>query len=144
LSIIGYPLYLIFYKEGTVKTIADIVNGLFATYLRPDGQEYSNAEVSRALKGELSRGYLSKLRAGEIPNPGRNALLALCRFFDQPPSVFFPELQEELTEEVDSLPLRTTGLTPEARRYVEGIVDLLRQARVGKPLDEGDRISEVK
>lgn len=120
-----------------MKTIAAVVNELFDRHRQGDGEEYSNSEVARALNGELSRGYLSKLRAGEIPNPGRNALLLLCQFFNEPPSVFFPELKEETLEEVDSPPLRTTGLTPEARRYVEGIVDLLRQASTGKPMDEG-------
>src|SRR6476659_939354 len=85
---------ILFLDPGiAMKRIADLVNDLFRTHRKPDGREYSSSEVSRALNGELDPTYMAKLRRGGIPNPGRNTLLLLCRFFGVAPTYFFPELQ---------------------------------------------------
>jgi transcriptional regulator with XRE-family HTH domain len=86
------------------KSVAELVNELFRTYRKSDGTEFSNSEVSRATNQAVSPSLLSKLRRGEVPNPGRNALLALCQFFGVQPNYFFPEID---------LPRATDGGTPE-------------------------------
>jgi len=117
--------------EKRVRTTAELVNELFRTRRRPDGQEYTNSDVSRALSGELSPAYLSKMRKGRIPNPGRNALLLLSRFFRVPPAYFFPELADLFA---DTTPIKsvefdtqlgTAGLAHGAKKYLEALIESL-------------------
>src|SRR5690242_9738184 len=116
-------------------TTAQLVDYLFKTHLRPDGQEYSYHEVSKALGGVLDPSYLAKVRRGVIKNPGRDALMHLCLFFKVPASYFFPELQalapeQENPEEesINSLRMafRSMNLSPDVQRYLEGIIAALR------------------
>lgn len=115
-----------------MKTVAELVNDLFSDNTKPDGREYSNREVSRALKGHLSSDYLSKLRRGEVPNPGRNSLLLLCQHFKVPPSYFFPEWGEASSASEGSdvsaavLERRIADLSPEARKMIEKLIDMIK------------------
>lgn len=77
------------------QNIADLINGLFRAYPRPDGREYTNKEVCEALQQSLQESHLSRLRKGKIPNPSRETILSLCQFFKVPASYFFPELRED-------------------------------------------------
>ncbi|WP_054536939.1 helix-turn-helix domain-containing protein [Herpetosiphon geysericola] len=77
------------------QNIADLINGLFRSYPRPDGREYTNKEVCEALQQSLQESHLSRLRKGKIPNPSRETILALCQFFKVPASYFFPELYDD-------------------------------------------------
>ena|SRR5215208_8462465 len=111
-------------------SIADLVNTLFQTHRRPDGQEYSNSEISRALGGEIAPSSLSKLRRGEIPNPGRDTLLLLCRFFKVPASYFFPELDLPPAApdqpEPLSLALRSTNLDAAVQQKLEELITAMQ------------------
>jgi transcriptional regulator with XRE-family HTH domain len=110
-----------------MKSIADLVNDLFATYRKSDDEEYSNVEVARAMPGSTDASYLSKLRNGKIANPGRETLLGLCQFFGVPAAYFFPEL--DLNPSAQRRPnslhaaLRSTDLSPEVQ---EKLADLIR------------------
>ncbi|WP_054536940.1 helix-turn-helix domain-containing protein [Herpetosiphon geysericola] len=75
-----------------MKTLADLINELFDTHRKPNGDRYTNKEVSQALDGAIDQSTLSLLRSGRNANPGRMILLHLCRFFEVSPSYFFPEL----------------------------------------------------
>ncbi len=115
-----------------MPTVAQLLDNLFKTHTKAGGKEYSYQEVSEALKGELDPTYIAKIRKGRIPNPGRNTLLLLCRFFHVPASYFFPELDEEATaehitdERVDEvLAKRAASLTPEAKRRLAALLDIL-------------------
>jgi len=77
----------------SIKTVAELVEDLFRTHRHPSGREFSNQEVSNALNDEIDPSYIAKLRRGAIKNPGRQALLSLCRFFKVQPNYFFPELE---------------------------------------------------
>src|SRR5262245_31057649 len=77
-----------------MKTIAELVDHLFKTIKKPTGREYTYVEVAETLQGAIDPSHISKLRAGHIKNPSRETLLALCRFFKQPSSYFFPELDD--------------------------------------------------
>ena len=100
-----------------MKSTAELINDLFDRYRRPDGREYTYLEVSMALEGAIEPGHLSKLRTGRISSPGRDTVLALCRFFKVPPAYFFPELEPEaegaVREPEDLLlaALRAMGIT---------------------------------
>jgi transcriptional regulator with XRE-family HTH domain len=122
----------------TTKTTAQLVDDLFKEHRKPDGQEYSYQEVSKALEGELDASYIAKVRRGVIKNPGRDALMLLCRFFRVPASYFFPELDDlALPEEtIDKthmdlirVGLRSMDFTPEVQDYLEGIITALRDQR---------------
>ncbi len=120
----------------TASTItAHLVDSLFKTHLKPDGQEYSYQEVSNALGRELDPSYLAKVRRGVIKNPGRDALMHLCLFFQVPASYFFPELEalapEQQTPEQESMnslrvAFRSMNLSPDVQKYLEGIIAALR------------------
>lgn len=117
------------------STIAHLVDVLFKTHLKPDGQEYSYQEVSQALNKELDPSYLAKVRKGVIKNPGRDALMHLCLFFHIPASYFFPELEAlapaQHTREEESIntlrvAFRSLNLSPDVQKYLEGIIAALR------------------
>lgn len=115
------------------ETIAHLVNNLFNTRLKPDGSKYSNREVAIATQGAIDATHLGKLRAGKIPNPSRDTLLNLCRFFKVPPSYFFPELrdQPEDTQAIDPIDqlhvaLRSLGVQPDIEEQIARLVQVLR------------------
>ncbi|HLI71964.1 MAG TPA: hypothetical protein VKV19_19600 [Ktedonobacteraceae bacterium] len=120
---------------ASTPIIAHLVDTLFKTHLKPDGQEYSYQEVSQALGRELDPSYLAKVRKGIIKNPGRDALMRLCLFFQVPASYFFPELEAlapaQNTQEEESIntlrvAFRSLNLSPDVQRYLEGIIAALR------------------
>lgn len=76
----------------TEPTVADLLNRLFHLRRHPSGREYSNGEVALGMRGKHDRSYVRKVRTGEIPNPGYQALLELCIFFRVPITYFFPQL----------------------------------------------------
>jgi transcriptional regulator with XRE-family HTH domain len=127
---------------ASTPIIAHLVDTLFKTHLKPDGQEYSYQEVSQALGRELDPSYLAKVRKGIIKNPGRDALMHLCLFFQVPASYFFPELEAlapaQNTQEEESIntlrvAFRSLNLSPDVQRYLEGIIAALRnQERASK------------
>ena len=125
----------------TTKTTAQLVDDLFKEHRKPDGQEYSYQEVSKALEGELDASSIAKIRKGVIKNPGRDALMLLCRFFRVPATYFFPELDDlALPEETADqrnmdlirIGLRSMDFTPEVQDYLEGIITALHQQNKAK------------
>jgi transcriptional regulator with XRE-family HTH domain len=81
-----------------MNTMGELVDNLFRTKRKTNGREYTYKEVCVGVGGAIDPSYLSKLRNGQIDNPGRDTLLYLCRFFKVPPSYFFPELEPPDTE----------------------------------------------
>lgn len=118
-----------------MPTVAELVEDLFQTHRRPDGREYTNREVSLALGGQVEPSHLSKLRNGKITNPGRETLLLLCRFFNTPPSYFFPELDMPQTSQEVGNPqgeslhvaLRSAGLSPQVREKLEALIQAIKE-----------------
>ena len=119
------------------KSVAELVNDLFRTYRKPNGSEFSNSEVSRATNHAVSPSLLSKLRRGEVPNPGRNALLALCQFFGVQPNYFFPEIDLPRNPEGGSTEepvaftaaLRATNLDPEVKQKLAELLFALTKKK---------------
>ena len=120
-----------------MKTVAELLDNLFLTHRRPDGREYTYKDVSQGLQGIVDPSHLSKLRTGKITNPGRDTLLALCRFFQVPPSYFFPELDflsqpdkndaEMSQTNTLGIALRSKGLRPEVKEKLEELIRALQQ-----------------
>jgi len=73
--------------------VADLVDALFKMHVRPDGKPYTYKDVERGTDGRLKETTVRKLRDGTVRNPGRDALMELCFFFQVPASYFFPELE---------------------------------------------------
>lgn len=113
--------------------IADLVNALFESRLKADGTKYTDGDIERLTHGKLRKGYMWKLRNNDIPNPGRNTLLLLCRVFDVKIDYFFPELQEEhktgkerLTDgQLDAVLAKSVRLKPDARKHIAAIIRML-------------------
>ena len=116
------------------KTVGELLDDLFKTHLHPNGREYTYQEVAKGVGGELDPTYIAKLRKGKIPNPGRNAIMLLCRFFKIQPSYFFPELQPphnpNATQKEDSLSiaLRLSRIQPHVRKKIEELLRALEQS----------------
>jgi transcriptional regulator with XRE-family HTH domain len=125
-------------------TVARVLNDLFATHRHPEGREWMNKEVAQYINSthaHLLRGsrvdpsHISKMRSGEIRDPGRRTLLAICAFFGVSPTVFFPELApaDPLTgataQEQLRVALRATGLSPQVLSSVEGLIRSLQQSQ---------------
>jgi transcriptional regulator with XRE-family HTH domain len=111
------------------QTVARLVDQLFQTYRRSDGQEYTYQEVAAALDGELDPTMLGRLRRGQVPNPSRNTLKLLCLFFQVSPTYFFPELKVEPTlspEQQLQHALRSLQLSPEAQASLHVIINALQ------------------
>lgn len=115
-----------------MKTVGQLVDELFHTHRRPDGREYTYQEICTALDGAIEPSQLSRLRNGKVTNPGRETLLALCRFFQVRPSYFFPELEQlpppaEATQpDALQVALRSSGLRPDVQAKLEDLIQTLK------------------
>lgn len=122
----------------TTKTVGELLDELFKTRRHSSGREYTYQEVAKGVGGELDPTYIAKLRKGKIPNPGRNALMLLCRFFKIQPSYFFPELQPpynpDASQKEDSLniALRLSRIQPHVRKKIEELLRALEQPEEGE------------
>jgi transcriptional regulator with XRE-family HTH domain len=122
------------------RTVADLINDLFLTHRKPNGQEYSTYDVAHGIKarglGAITPSYIAKLRRGEAKNPSREVLMQLCMFFETPAAYFFPELNH-LVERLMPTPLdpmqqarlafRSAGLTADEQAHLQGLFELLRR-----------------
>ena len=88
-------------------SFADLLKSLMRRRLHPEGRPYTVTEVSRALPGDSSYQYLSNVLKGNIKEPGRPTIRALCRFFRVSPAYFFPELSDMAIEPLPPDPLDT-------------------------------------
>jgi transcriptional regulator with XRE-family HTH domain len=115
-------------KSETGDLLAGLVNELFATRRAADGSMYSNADVVRALAGRLTASYLTKLRHGEIENPTRDTLLALCEFFQVEPSYFFPDFVLDAGAQRHVV-YHSTKVSPELQQKLDELYELMRQQK---------------
>lgn len=116
-------------RVGRDLAAAELVDQLFKTHRHPEGREYTFQEVVAKLKTlGISIDYttLSKVRSGDIANPGRRVLLGLCQFFRVPASYFFPELdelgpQQETPEEQLHAAFRSMGVPLDVQEHLIGV-----------------------
>lgn len=122
-----------------------LVDQLFKMHRHPEGREYTYQEVVAKLKAlGISIDYttLSKVRSGDIANPGRRVLLGLCQFFRVPASYFFPELTELAPDEQAPQPeaqlyaaFRSMGVPEDVQEHLIGVA---RSFKKRKHSHEGD------
>ncbi len=130
--------------------IADLVDHLFKTRLRPDGKEYTYQDVENATNKALSASYVRKVREGIIRNPGRDALMELCFFFRVPASYFFPELaalappEDDVHQDQVYLALRSIDIEPNVKQQLHGLIAALRQHQPQRTEDEGTVNDEAR
>ena len=80
-----------------VPTVTELINQLFETHLHPtENRKYMTIEVALMTEGIIKQPHMHRLRSGEIKNPTRETLLALCKVFRVSPVYFFPELDNEI------------------------------------------------
>lgn len=94
---------------------------------RPQGKQWSNAEVAAEVKRanpdlRVSGAYLSMLRTGKRTSPSTDLLVALARFFGVNPSYFFDDEDgqgERVRKQLEQLEmLRQRGVVGIAQRAV--------------------------
>jgi transcriptional regulator with XRE-family HTH domain len=81
------------------SSFADKLEHLFETIRKPDGSQYTQAEVIEGTGDVLTRVYLWKLRTGRASNPGFHILKAIADFFGVDPNYFFDGEETAIDEE---------------------------------------------
>ncbi len=71
--------------------IAHKFEHLLKTYHRPDGSEWTGAELAKATGGVVPRSYVTNLRKGRIEGPGYEKLRAIAKVMGFPPELWFEE-----------------------------------------------------
>ncbi len=129
--------------------VVRVVDELFRTQLHPEGREWRYSEVAAAVNSRylhlldgnpLHPTHVSKLRLGDIREPGRRTLLALCAFFQVPITRFFPEL--DALNEPGITPaeqlhhaLQRAGLSPAMVNHLQRLIREIQLLQDGIPMD---------
>lgn len=148
------------------RVLASRLNRLFATVCRPDGQEYSNEYVARSVTEAgttISQSYIWQLRKGKKDNPTLKHLQALGDFFGVPPAYFFDEavagrIDAEIADltaersaltsslggsEVRLMAMRAGELSPDRRRQVMDLLDVVYRLEQAERSDRSDEAGEA-
>jgi hypothetical protein len=102
-------------------TIAERLDHLFVTQLRPDGQQYTYQKLADAFDGQLDPSEVAQLRAGTIPGNqvSLRTIFQISRFFYVSPQYFYPVIHIRTLN--GALSARTR------RMYEDAIMALLRR-----------------
>lgn len=131
-----------------IKDFPELLNDLFQTRRKPDGTSYTANDIAHWIEDNLpgaamSPSYLSRLRSGDLRNPSRSVIAALCQAFRVPPSYFFPELSylNAAPPPDNTVMLRTAltnlGLDDESQRLIESLIRKMRRlSRTGRERQE--------
>jgi transcriptional regulator with XRE-family HTH domain len=138
-------------SEQRSRSLAEKINHLFDTIRPLGGQEYSNEHVAAAIgrsgAATISQSYIWQLRKGKKDNPTIGHLHALADFFGVPAAYFvddeaarkvegkLEELQAQQvrvseaigTSDVKLMAMRAGELSPERRRQVMDLLDVVYQ-----------------
>jgi transcriptional regulator with XRE-family HTH domain len=71
--------------------VAQKFEHLLDMYRRPDGHEWTGAQLAKATGGVVPRSYVTNLRKGRIENPGYEKMRAIAKAMEFPPEVWFEE-----------------------------------------------------
>lgn len=115
---------------------------LFDEKRKPDGKQYSQAEVLEGLQGVVTRVYLWKLRNGRASNPSLQVIRGLADFFAVDPSYFFendnPEDGSEHARDLArEIGIRSSALAPHEQQMVLFMIEAIQKAQKTKALVEG-------
>lgn len=124
------------------RTLAEKIDYLFAT-VHPKGRgPYTYEEVASGVREAggptISGSYVWQLRTGQRDNPTMKHLQALAGFFGVAPSYFFDEessqriaaelklLASMRDNNVRTVALRASGLSPETLKTIQGFIERAR------------------
>jgi transcriptional regulator with XRE-family HTH domain len=109
---------------------------LFKEKTKPDGKQYSQAEVLDGLQGVVTRVYLWKLRNGRASNPSLQVISGLADFFGVAPGYFFEidgaqtgSLNDNLAHEIG---IRSSVLTPQEQQMVLFMIESIQKVQKNK------------
>ena len=106
--------------QGHPPTIAELVNRVFDQHRKPNGAEWTNSEVARAIGTHHST--IQAWRAGKITNPNWNTLIRFAEFFGIDPSYFSPQANpDQLLHQA----LQLFGVTGEGEQRVRRLISKL-------------------
>jgi len=116
-------------------TFADRLTALFAETAGPSGRPITMQEVIDRISergiATMSLSYLQQLRSGIAENPRLKHVEALADVFGVTPAYFLedrPEEREGLSAQERSLALRVHGLSPDALRSINAVIDMARRS----------------
>lgn len=115
------------------------LNFLFDTIKKADGTLHSNREVARVIG--ISPAYISRLRSGEMSNPGYDLVGKLAEFFNVPVSYFYEtEGSEEENESkriaVNNIALRASKLDDQGMAALLTMLETIEQLRQQRGTEE--------
>ena len=108
--------------------VAQEFEHLLKIYRRPDGREWSGAELAKATGGVVPRSYMTNLRKGRIESPGYEKMAAIARAMGFPPELWFEENLDALGEAPDAL----AGASVASR--LEHLFETIRNPATGNPI----------
>ena len=69
--------------------VAERFERLLEAHSRPNGRQWTGAELQRATGGVVTRSYVTNLRKGRIESPGHVKMEAIARAVGFPPAMWF-------------------------------------------------------
>lgn len=120
--------------------IADRVNTLFDVHRRPNGREYSNAEVARFVG--VTGAHIGQIRSGRTTNPRLSDILGIARFFGV--DITYLTGSNEAREADDGRLValacnRMGDLLPDEQQLILDAIDMFRARRAQSPGPAGNQ-----
>jgi transcriptional regulator with XRE-family HTH domain len=112
--------------------VAQKFEHLLDMYRRPDGHEWTGAQLAKATGGVVPRSYVTNLRKGRIENPGYEKMRAIAKAMGFAPEVWF---EDGLGQG------RSIGQGEESRGVasrLEHLFEVVRNPRTGEPYTNGE------
>ncbi len=100
------------------------------THRRPDGQQWSGADLAKATGGVVPRSYVTNLRKGRIENPGYEKLRAIAKAMGFPPALWFKDGDEARIEPAADF--------QELAGRVEHLFEMIRNPATDGPYSNAD------
>jgi transcriptional regulator with XRE-family HTH domain len=107
--------------------VAQRFEHLLDMYRRPDGHEWTGAQLAKATGGVVPRSYVTNLRKGRIENPSYEKMKAIAKAMGFAPEVWF---EDGLGEG------RSVGQAEESRGVagkLEHLFEVVRNPKTGEP-----------
>lgn len=121
-----------------MDTLAGRLNKLFEETAAPGGRAVTLQEIINRMRdaggATMSLSYLQQLRSGQATNPRVQHLQALANAFGVPLSYFIDdneggdEAEDRLTLQERNVMLRLHGLSADALRSIEAMIDIARKS----------------
>lgn len=118
-------------EQGSVPPLSELLEALIATITnRRTGNPFTNAEIAERSVGRLTEQDVADMRSGELDNPLRSQLLALCDVFGVNPSYWlvggtYPSVGSDDLHELWQARHSSSKLLQKSLNLDEDQVDLL-------------------